>query len=179
MASDGLFQFIEIVSITLLLGIFSSLTGAQAQPAILGPDAIVEHLYRMNETDQSPFFQVKCRATIDKYFIKNLADLIWKDALASDSDVGALDYDPLYGSQDPQITNLKILPTGLAGDARVKSGENVIVRVVFRDSGRKASASFLFEQDRARLWKISNITYPDGSSLRQTVEGSTRRECGK
>ena len=87
-----------------------------AKTKALSPDAMVKALYETNETPSNPFFQTKNRALLDRYFIKDLADLIWKDALSAQGDLGALDYNPLFGSQDPQITNLKIMESGLAAD---------------------------------------------------------------
>jgi hypothetical protein len=163
--------------VALLFVLITSATFAQAKPVALGPDALVEKLYKVNETDDSPFFQAKNRAIVDRFFMKDLADLIWKDAVTAKGDLGALDYNPLYGSQDPQITEFKIVPTGLAADAKISPGQKVIVRTTFRDSGKKASASFVFDQDSAGVWKISNITYPDGPSLRKTLDGTALREA--
>ena len=54
------------------------------------PEQLVSNLYRQHKR-QSPFFQTKKRALLDRYFEKQLADLIWKDALSARGEVGAMD----------------------------------------------------------------------------------------
>src|ERR1700752_9650 len=76
------------------------------------PDVIVRNLYFAQQAGSGPFFQTKSSALVDKYFRKDLADLIWKDAIKANGEVGAIDFDPLYGSQDPQIKDFHIMETG-------------------------------------------------------------------
>lgn len=154
--------------IVFLVAVFVS-TGISA--AAPGPDEIVANLYKADTAGSGPFFQTKNRAIVDQYFQKDLANLIWKDALSAKGDIGALDYNPLYASQDPQITDFKILKSVRTADDKAS------VKVTFKDSGKKASVTFLFAQDKAGVWKISDITYPDGSSLRKTVDGTAMREA--
>ena len=54
-----------------------------AQPrARVTPDALVRNLYAARKRPATdPFFQTKSRARLYKYFTKDLADLIWKDAV--------------------------------------------------------------------------------------------------
>src|SRR5688572_10338313 len=74
------------------------------------PDAVVKSLYAAHDANKSPFFQTKSRTLLDKFFVKDLADMIWKDAVDSEKEqgVGAIDFDPRYDAQDTQITNLVI-----------------------------------------------------------------------
>src|ERR1044071_738964 len=77
------------------------------------PDALVRNLYaarRHRATD--PFLQTKPPPRLYKYFMKDLAELIWKDAASSSAknEVGALDGDPLYNAQDMKITAFRIKP---------------------------------------------------------------------
>lgn len=154
--------------IVLLVAAFSS-TGISA--AAPGPEEIFANLYKADTAGSGPFFQTKDRAIVDHYFQKDLANLIWKDALSAKGDIGALDYNPLYVSQDPQITDFKISKSGRTTEDKAS------VKVTFKDSGKKSSVTFLFAQDKAGVWKISDITYPDGSSLRKTVDGTAMREA--
>jgi len=57
---------------------------------------------------RSPFFQTRSRALLTLYFTRELADLIWKDAVTSKGEVGALDGDPLYDAQDFEIKKFLI-----------------------------------------------------------------------
>src|SRR5689334_11223404 len=68
------------------------------------PETLVADLYKAHDAKQSPFFQKRSRARVDKYFTKRLADLIWKDVTKTPKgEVGKLDGDPLYNAQDMEI----------------------------------------------------------------------------
>jgi len=56
-------------------------------------------LYKQHDAKQSPFWQKKSRARVDRYFTKQLADLIWKDAHGPDDEAPNLDGDPLYDAR--------------------------------------------------------------------------------
>jgi len=64
------------------------------------PEGLVSNLYKLEEKKQSPFSQTKDRGLVTKYFSERLAQLIWKDAVKSKGEVGALDFDPLYDVQE-------------------------------------------------------------------------------
>src|SRR5947209_18796860 len=64
------------------------------------PEGLVSELYKLHEKKQSPFFQTKDHGVMTQYFSERLAQLIWKDAVTSKGEVGALDFDPLYDAQD-------------------------------------------------------------------------------
>jgi len=65
-------------------------SGTYAQTR-LSPNALVADLYKAHQQKRSPFFQTRSRALLYKYFEKNLADMIWKDAVKSKGEVGAID----------------------------------------------------------------------------------------
>ena len=67
------------------------------------PEGLVSDLYKLDQKKQSPFSQTKDHGLVTKYFSQRLAQLIWKDAVASKGEVGALDFDPLYDAQDVDI----------------------------------------------------------------------------
>src|SRR6266550_3983820 len=115
--------------------------------------AFVAELYRQSGRNHSPFFQTKNRRLIDRYFEKHLADLIWKDAIRSKGEVGAIDGDPLYNAQDMDIKNLAVHKASYAnGLAEVK--------VSFENFGKKEEIVFLLTPGpRAAGWKIANIKY--------------------
>ena len=105
------------------------------------------------------FFQTKNRTLLDKYFEKHLADLIWKDAIRSKGEVGAIDGDPLYNAQDMDIKHFAVHKASYAnGLAEVK--------VSFENFGKKEEIVFLLSPGtRAGGWKIKNIKYNDGTDL--------------
>lgn len=130
------------------------------------PNALVIELYRQSGKNRSPFFQTKSRALVDKYFERHLGDLIWKDAITSKGEVGALDGDPLYNAQDTEIKNFVVhKPTVANGTAEVK--------VSFENFGKKEEIVFLLSsKNKSAGWKITNIKYNDGSDLLGILKGS-------
>ncbi len=122
------------------------------------PDEVVKNLYAADKAEKSPFFQAKNRALVDKYFTKDLADLIWKDAVDSKAGggVGILDFAPLYNAQDVQITAFKIgKPEYGEGNAQLSD-----VPVTFKNMGKSETVLFRLLQDKNKIWKISEIYYP-------------------
>ncbi len=150
---------------------FSSLGLPQTHAAPGDPDAIVKSLYQAEKADSGPFNQTTNRAVVDRYFRKDLADLIWKDAVAADGEMGALDFAPFYGSQDPQIKKFRIMETGWGGDKKFGGEDDAVVQVTFTDSGKEQMVSFQFERNAAKEWKIFDIKYPEGRRLAEILAG--------
>ncbi|MEO6654861.1 MAG: DUF3828 domain-containing protein [Pyrinomonadaceae bacterium] len=125
-------------------------------------EALVADLYKQHDAKKSPFFQTKDRALVDKYFTKATADLIWKDAVSSKGEVGALDGDPLYAAQDMEIKNFAI------GNANVK-GETATVPVNFTNYGQKNTITFLLKMVSGS-WKIDDIKWPEGDSMVKVIK---------
>ena len=122
----------------------------------MSPKALVTDLYRQHKR-QSPFFQRRSRALLDKYFAPELANLLWQDARSSGDEVGALDGDPLFNAQDMDIKNFSI-HEGVGGPRMV------VIPVSFENFGQKHEIKFrLFSG--GGIWRIANIEYDDGSTL--------------
>lgn len=140
---------------------------AQPKTAASGPEKVVRDLYTAQKNESTaPFFQNKNRAAVNKYFTKDLADLIWKAAMASKGEVAALDFDPLYYSQDPQITDLVI---GKPKDPAGVSTGFAVIPVAFKNNGKAEKVEF--EVTRVgSIWKINNIAYSDGEQLSPLLE---------
>jgi hypothetical protein len=165
---------IKIVSLTLLLLSVSSIAVGQPR-ARLTPDAVVRNLYAARKRPATdPFFQTKSRARLDKYFTKELGDLIWKDAVAAakSKEVGALDGDPLYNAQDMRITAFRIRPPEYGEGNR----DLADVPVTFKNFGKEETVLFRLERAKTGVWKISDIFYPgnpdDASSLTKMLKSS-------
>lgn len=154
--------------------VLSFITAGFAQSKATDPDAIIKRLYAAQKAGTGPFFQTKSRTAVDKYFRKDLADLIWKDAIAANGEVGAIDFDPLYGSQDMQITNFVIMDTGWGGDQKFGGEDQAVVQVTFKNFGKEQMVSFQFERNKAKNWKIYDIRYPDGDLLKSHLVGGAR-----
>lgn len=125
------------------------------------PEALVDDLYRFHAQDfkaeRDRILDGKSRRFVDKYFDKNLADLIWKDLTTHRDEVGVLDFDPFYNAQDAKITGLHV------GRAIVK-GDKATVPVSFSNYGTKQALTYRLAKENGG-WKITDIGYSDGSSL--------------
>ncbi len=100
---------------------------------------------------------------LHKYFEKSLADMIWKDAIHSKGEVGALDGDPLFDAQDMEIKKFAI------GKPKYE-GMKAKVDVSFENFGKKKTIVFVLV-NRKMGWKISDIEYGEGRSLRGYLKG--------
>ncbi len=137
------------------IGVPAVAGGGEVQAAM--PDAVVADLYKQHDAKKSPFFQTKNRASVDKYFTKQLADLIWKDAVSSAGEIGTLDADPLYYAQDIDIKNLKV------GTAQV-NGDKATVPVTFTNYNDKVTLKFSLTMI-GETWKIADIDYGSKETL--------------
>lgn len=171
---------IKYLFLTALLLTVSTIGFAQAKKTTTKttaatPQQIVKDLYAAQKSEKtSPFFQTKNRALVDKYFAKDLADMIWNDAVAAKGEVGAIDFDPLYNSQDPQITNLVV------GAPKEDSGpDDVIVKVDFKNNGKADSVGFTIRREEDKQWKIHDISYSSGDELASILRYSTDEEYKK
>src|SRR5260370_36954511 len=102
---SGAVLLLEVIFFPIVYG---PVYGQRAAINRLSPNALVADLYRVHNQKHSPFFQTRSRALLYKYFEKDLADLIWKDAVKSRGEVGAIDGDPLYDAQDMEIKHFAI-----------------------------------------------------------------------
>jgi hypothetical protein len=136
-------------------------TLAPAQPTAAkpkSPDALVADLYKAHNAKRSPFFQTRSRARVYQYFEKDLADLIWKDAVTSKGEVGVIDGDPLYDAQDMEIKKFAV------GKPTIE-GNNAKVSVTFENFGQKKTLIFLLVNGRTG-WRIHDIDYGDHGTMR-------------
>ncbi len=91
--------------------------------------------------------------------------------MRSKGEAGALDFDPLYGSQDPQISNFLIMETGWGGDKKFGPANEAVVQTTFKDSGQQRMVSYQFHQGADKKWKIYDVHY------RQSGEQNTLLEA--
>ena len=162
---------IRILLLAALLVSLNSMAVAQTRTRI-APQTVVRNLYAARKRPATdPFFQTKSRARLNKYFTRDLGDLIWKDAVASakSKEVGALDGDPLYNAQDMKITAFLIQPPQY-GEGNLNLAD---VPVTFKNFGKEQTILFRLERGKSGVWKISDIFYPgnpdDASSLRKML----------
>lgn len=155
---------IKIVSLFVCLLALASFGFAQSKTKVktttaATADAVVKNLYAAQKTSKNPFFQKKSRALIDQFFAKDLADMIWKDSVDATDGVGAIDFDPLYNSQDPVITNFVVEKPREDGGV-----DNAFVKVKFKDSGKPVWVDYELRREAGK-WKITGIYYADGEDL--------------
>jgi hypothetical protein len=101
--------------------------------------------------------------TLEKYFAPALADLLLKDSACQVKYQGIcnLDFDLLFDSQDPRVTDLEIT-AALPGK----------VSVSFKDPVNEKMTQIDFEvAPIAGIWKITDIIYrsPDKVSLKKVL----------
>ncbi len=154
---------IKIVLLGVCLLAFGSAAFAQRKKpaAAVAPEQIVKNLYAAKGA-ANPFFQKKSRALVDKYFTRELADVIWKDATAPGEGVGALDFDPLFYAQDVRITNLVV----------GKADANGVVKVKFKNMGKDEEILYTLVKENAasKVWKIESVMYDDAEDLGSIIE---------
>jgi hypothetical protein len=146
---------------------------AQSTTNRVAPNVVVKNLYAVQKAGAGPFFQTKNRALVDKYFTKDFADLIWRDATTAKGEVGAFDFDPLYHAQDMKITAFKI------GAPMYGEGNSAIADVVvnFKNMGKDERIMFRVELVGGKDWRISNIYYlgdrnDNSESLKEILSGA-------
>jgi len=142
---------------------------AAARPAA-SPEALVSELYKQHDADRSPFFQTDDRARVDKYFEKSLADLIWKDAVESGGEVGALGADPLYDAQDTEIKNFAVRAVN-------QSDGKAEVAAAFENFGKKQRIVYRLVAVGPD-WKIADIDYGNGTTLLKMLKESFAQTGG-
>ena len=165
----------KFVLLTTLLLVFSPVGYAQSA---ITPDVIVKNLYAAQKADSSPFFQTKSRALVDRYFTKEFADLIWKDAVAAQGEVGAIGFDPLYNAQDTEITAFKI-GKPMYGEGNLEVAD---VPVTFKNMGKDETVLFRLERNSQKIWRIGDIYYPSNpessSSLKDMLSNAMKAADG-
>jgi hypothetical protein len=153
-----LFGAVLLLAVSFFPIVYGPVYGQRAAINRLSPNALVADLYRVHNQKHSPFFQTRSRALLYKYFEKDLADLIWKDAVKSKGEVGAIDGDPLYDAQDMDIKKFAIAKA-------VYADHKTTVKVTFENFNQPKSFVFTLVNGRTG-WRISNIEYGEGRSLR-------------
>lgn len=157
---------VSLISVKAVLGKMSVV-----DTLAVAPEVLVADLYKNQKGETGPFFQTDSRAAVDKYFTKDFADLIWKDAVSSKGEVGAIDSDPLFNAQDTKITFFKIGTQVMDTVSGVTT-----VLVTFKNYGKSNSVKFLLEHGAGKDWKISDIVYKNGDMLKGILTSALNRD---
>ena len=118
----------------------------------------VTQLYQAHRSRHDPLAETQ---QLGRYFDTALLRLYLRDQRESKGEVGRLDGDPLYNAQDIEIKDFTIsLPETGGGVTRVT--------VRFKNLGKPARVIFVLSHVRDG-WRISDILYDDGSSLKKIL----------
>ncbi|CAN5798145.1 hypothetical protein BH09VER1_BH09VER1_48480 [soil metagenome] len=142
------------------------------------PNTLLSSLIKEHEAQKGVFAIPPKGPSIDRYFSKELAALSRKDvAVATKSgDLGAIDFDILFDTQDPQIKNLTISKAAIGGVLKHEGDEPIeglaTIEMTYQDNGKASRTGFQFGLNDAKQWVIDDIHYNDGSSLKSVLESA-------
>ena len=125
----------------------------------LSPKDVVAQLYKAYGSEQSAAGETR---VFTKYFDDELLKLYLKDKREAKGEVGRLDGDPLYNAQEVQITDFSISAPKITG------GE-ALVTVRFKNIGKPTRVECVLRRT-VHGWKISDIRYDDGYSLKKILQ---------
>ena len=133
--------------------------------------AVVVHLYRdfaweavvEEPTSSGPGLLDQPRQVLAQYFDNNLVSLILKDRACTARTEGVcnLEFMPIWASQDPGATQLKVLPTI----------DPSVVSVKFRYPSTNELIELTYRLSKTRSgWRVRDIDYSSGPSLLNILE---------
>ncbi len=157
------FQLIKACVLVFFAALFFTFAGNSA--AAQTPDAVIKELYRVHNQQINDFDAgknnvveiVKSRVLLNKFFDKNLANLIWKDKTTHRDTMGVIDFDLFYNTQDDFTGKMSV------GQAKVQ-GAKAAVPVSLNWGRRKETITYLMVKQNGG-WKIADIKYSGGTLL--------------
>jgi hypothetical protein len=149
-------SFLTLILVSGFVGTFAFC--AEHSDKVASPAALVRELYTVHETKNDPFTQP--RTILGKYFDKTLLSLYIKDT--SGDGVGNLDFDPLYDAQD---FNIKDLSVALMSQQKASAE----VAASFKNMGKNEKIVFSLSAGEDG-WRISDIKYSDGRTLKKILK---------
>ncbi len=145
---------------SVLVLLVSLLTAAISSAADLSAKDLVAQLYQAHRSKHDPLDETQL---LGRYFDAALLKLYLKDKREAKGEVGCLDGDPLYNAQDFQISDFSVSAPEMAG------GETRVT-VHFKNLGQPTRIIYVISRT-ADGWRISDIRYDDGSSLKKILQG--------
>ncbi len=171
---------IKIALFAVCLLTFGSINFAQTKKratTIIAPDAVVKNLYTAHDADKGPFFQTKNRALVDRFFAKELANLIWKDALCQVKNGGIcnLDFNVPYatnGGDRADASQFKIGKPEYGEGNRQIADVPVSFKLFAAQDKNAATITVLYrlEQDKTKNWKIGDIFFPGNEETSSSLK---------
>jgi hypothetical protein len=142
-----------------------NLFGVRAEtnsPAATFPTKVVTDLYNAHKGKADPLQDPASKKLLGAYFEKGLLSLYLKDQAESHGEVGKLDFDPLYDAQDSEIKDFSVaLVTQKKDSAEVAAS--------FKNMGKNEKIVFSLS-NTAQGWRITDIKYSDGRTLREILK---------
>jgi hypothetical protein len=144
----------------------SLLTAATLAAADLSAKDLVAQFYQAHGSKHDPLDETQL---LGRYFDAALLKLYLKDRREAKGEVGRLDGDPLYNAQDMEIRDFSVsAPESTGGPSR--TGIDTRVTVHFKNLGQPTRIVYVLSRT-ADGWRISDIRYDDGSSLKKILQG--------
>jgi hypothetical protein len=150
-------------TIAILLTLTATATTTSAGE--VSPKDVVAQLYKAYGTEQSPAGETRL---FTRYFDAELLKLYLKDKREAKGGVGRFDGDPLYNAQEIQITDFSISAPKITGGPS-RTGMEARVTVRFKNLGKSMRIEYVLNRTPSG-WKISDIRYDDGSSLKKILQ---------
>ena len=102
------------------------------------------------------------KGILSLYFTDELVELILKDrkCVRETHEICNLDFDPIFASQDPGAESLQI--------SEPDENKRIYVRFTYPPNGEKISLMYEVQKTN-RGWRIKDIIYKDGPSLRKLL----------
>jgi hypothetical protein len=141
-----------------------SLSSLSAAPPPTGADAVVSQLYKDFAWEVAPNHPEKPglidqpRAVLRRYFDDSLTNLILADRACAERthEVCRLDFSPIWDSQDPAASGLKVSVTK----------DPSVVRVTFRYPGSNEPMDLSYRMTKTQTgWRVHDIAYKSHESL--------------
>jgi Protein of unknown function (DUF3828) len=145
---------------SVLVLLVSLLTAATMTAVDLSAKDLVTQLYQSHRSKHDPLDETQL---LGRYFDAALLKLYLKDKREAKAEAGRLDGDPLYNAQDLQISDFSVSAPEMAG-------RETRVTVHFKNIGKPTDIIYVLSRT-GDGWRISDIRYDDGSSLKKILQG--------
>jgi hypothetical protein len=141
-----------------------SISSLSAAPPPPGPDAVVSQLYKdfaweaVPDHAEKPGLIEQPRAVLQRYFDDGLTNLILADRACAERthEICRLDFSPIWDSQDPAASGLKVSATK----------DPSVVNVTFRDPESHDVTELTYRMTKTQAgWRVHDIAYKSHESL--------------
>ena len=147
---------------------FGLLLALIALPAVASPNDspqdLMRELYRIHDQGNGPLLDPGAAKERRVFFTETLAAALDQEFNRPDpEELGNLDFDPFYNAQDTELGDLDFAVPKV-------SGNETFAIARFSNFGAPIEIVYKVVQDE-RGWRIDDIDYGDGHTLRKTLAG--------